>query len=594
VATASVGWRRQHQKGLGSVALLRIYSAGSTSERVLSEGRLTIGRAPANDLVLKDEAVSSRHAELTLGADGWVLRDLGSTNKTFLNGQEVNEAVRLSHGDHIRLGRETDLTFEDAPGAPQQAHEIQQELPPGSSMEFLQSLVGEEDTISGSGAGLSHSLVIDEVTESVDHQGSWELLCVDGARPAPRDELKTAIDFDPRRSWTIPPRPVARRPGESLAEAKLRLIQRVSEKLVRIFDPKQLVEEILSIVLEQTRADRGILCLFDEKSQPVPIATRGLAEGQPVRMSRTVLERMLRERSGVLISAHDDDPNSILRSMAEMQIHSTLCAPLWTGDRIIGFCSLDASRPGKAFSPEDLEMLLAVAHQAAVGIERGRLGQQVEKERKLSEYLSKYLDNNLVQQISDTKGDDPLAPAEREVTVLFSDIVSFTKLCEGLEPAQVAQFISEYLTAMTEVIFNHGGMVDKYIGDAVMALFGAPLADENSPANAIRAAVEMRERLRDIRLPGGRTTPLRARYGINTGRVVVGNIGSARRREYTAIGDAVNVAARLQTFARPNEICIDESTSSRAADQFALEEIGTIDVKNRAQPVVVFKVLRSK
>jgi adenylate cyclase len=147
---------------------------------------------------------------------------------------------------------------------------------------------------------------------------------------------------------------------------------------------------------------------------------------------------------------------------------------------------------------------------------------------------------------------------------------------------------------MTEIIFAHGGTIDKYIGDAVMALFGAPVSSEDSPAAAVRAALEMRERMREFQLPGGKGGVLRARFGINTGLVVVGNIGSARRTEYTALGDAVNVASRLQTFARPNEICIDEVTNAKTSGEFVVEEIGTIDVKNRAQGVAVYKVLRAK
>jgi adenylate cyclase len=210
-------------------------------------------------------------------------------------------------------------------------------------------------------------------------------------------------------------------------------------------------------------------------------------------------------------------------------------------------------------------------------------------------YLSKYLDNRIVERITQrADGEDPLAPAERVVTVLFSDIVSFTKMSEGLEPAQVGQFIRDYLTAMTEIIFAHGGTIDKYIGDAVMALFGAPMPSDNSVTDAIKAALEMRDRVRDLKPPGGQPGTLRVRFGINTGLVVVGNFGSARRTEYTAIGDAVNVASRLQTFARPNEICIDEETYAKTGGAFVVEEIGTVDVKNRAQPIAVFKVLRGK
>ena len=166
-----------------------------------------------------------------------------------------------------------------------------------------------------------------------------------------------------------------------------------------------------------------------------------------------------------------------------------------------------------------------------------------------------------------------------------------TKLSEGLPPTDVAAFVQQYLTAMTDIVFKYGGTIDKYIGDAIMALFGAPVTGEDDATAAVQAALEMRRTLPTITPPGASKTELRARFGINTGTVVVGMIGSKRRAEYTAIGDAVNVASRIQTFARPNEICIDEVTKSKVEARFVMEEIGMIDVKNRLQPLAVFKVL---
>ena len=467
----------------------------------------------------------------------------------------------------------------------------------------MQSLVGDAespDAPSEYGGGVLHSLVIDD-SDDDDVGPQLEYVRVDGPR-APRNTDTFLLKPNAGRAKTpaedIRSTHVIQPPVESLAEAKLRLIQRVSEKLVRIFDPKQLMDEIMSIVIDQSKADRGILCLLDENRQPVPIATRGLGDDEQVRFSRSVLKKLLADRAGVVIGQPDLTKSSggsnMLRSLVDMRVYSTICVPLWTGDNIIGILSLDSTTPGKLFTQEDLELLLAVVHQAAIGIERGRLSQLFENERQVRAYLSKYLDNRIVERISDQQtGEDPLAPAERVVTVLFSDIVSFTKMSEGLQPADLANFMKEYLSVMTEIIFAHGGTIDKYIGDAVMALFGVPVASEDSPAQAVRAALEMRERISDFQIPG-KSGALRVRFGINTGLVVVGNIGSSRRMEYTALGDAVNVASRLQTFARPNEICIDEVTQAKTNGLFNVEEIGTIDVKNRGQGITVFKVLRAK
>ena len=552
---------------------------------------VTIGRGASNAIPLADSACSSRHAQFVEDETGWRIEDRGSLNGTFVNDQRVQTA-RLGHGDRVQVGA-TELVFElDGASTPAPAAAA---LSGGSgySSSFLQSIVGDRDPDSETPGGIwGQSLLIDDDASDEASSSHFEVKPIDPAAPTSAQTM--ILSASARTKGRLESPLLRRRPNESLAEAKLRLIQGVSEKLVRIFDPKQMLDEILAIVIEQTGADRGLLCLLDDHRNPVPLAARGLGEGQQVRVSRTVLQTLLDRRSGVLIQQSAGAAN-ILRSLEEMNVCSTLCVPLWTGESIIGLLSLDSTRPTKVFTEDDLDLLLAVAHQAAIGIERGRLSQLVESEREARAYLSKYLDNRIVEQISRRgDGDDPLAPTERIVTVLFSDIVSFTKICEGLPPVQVAGFIREYLTTMTEIVFAHGGTIDKYIGDALMALFGAPMPSPDSAVSAVRAALEMRDRIREFRRPKPGGAALRVRVGINTGLVVVGNIGSTRRMEYTAIGDAVNVAARLQAFARPNEICIDETTLSQTGGAFQVEEIGTIDVRNRAEPISIFKVLAAR
>ena len=568
------------------MAVLKIVGASDVSHHLAGEV-VTIGRGAANAIALSDSACSSRHAQFLPDGAGWRIEDRGSLNGTYVNGERTQSA-RLANGDRIQLGS-TELIYESQDAGRDSSH----------ASSFLQSILAEDtESIRPAADLLGRSLMIDDAADE-NEETRFEMVAVDSAKlaAASRSSERSTLVLGPAVQKALAPEPSApaqRLPGESLAEVKLRLIQQVSEKLVRIFDPKTLMDEILTIVMRQTGANRGLLCLLNDERLPVPIAASGVEEGKPVRVSRTALNMVLERRSGVLIQ-QGIQAADMLRSLAEMQIYSTLCVPLWTGNDIVGILSLDSTQPTRLFTEEDLELLLAVAHQAAIGIERGRLSQMFEAERQVRGYLSKYLDNRIVEQIARrAAGADPLAPAERIVTVLFSDIVSFTKICEGLAPVEVAEFIGKYLTAMTEIVFAHGGTIDKYIGDALMALFGAPLPDEQSAVSAVRTALDMRDRIRDFPRPAGSKTPLRVRFGINTGSAVVGNIGSTRRLEYTAIGDAVNIAARLQTFARPNEICIDETTRQKIDGAFVVEEIGTIDVRNRSEPVAVFKVLRAK
>ncbi len=579
------------------MAYLKIYSESGEQLRQLNEDLLTIGRGSSNMVALLDQAASSKHAQIVRAGDRWRLEERGSLNGTFVNGVrlEPTHPHDLRDGDQIQIGA-TDIIF----GAP-----VEPSAPATGSAfltaqgsSFLQSFIGDDESAHDHSHQLLNSFIID-----------------DAADDAPRSEFRRPLaDFDPadtrpqylNRTYLVdadgrippphkPPERLKRRPGESLLEAKLRMIQRVGEMLVRIVEPKQLMEEILTIVIEQTGAERGILCLLDDNRQPVPIASRGLSEGDTVRVSRTVIRRVLEEGVGVLVDNNSSGSN-LMQSLADIQVTSAMCVPLWTGEKIEGLLSLDMRSTFHKFTDEDLELLTAVAHQAALCIHRLRFSQEVENQRLVRRKLCEYLDPQIVEVIAAHRGtDNPLAPTEREITVLFSDIVSFTKLSENMAPAQLATFIREYLSVMTDIVFKHGGTIDKYIGDAVMALFGAPIPSEDSAASAIRAALDMRDKLREIQLPADhKGAMLRARFGMNTGPVIVGNIGSSQRTEYTAIGDTVNVAQRLQAFARPNEICIDDVTHSKTTGAFLVEEIGAIEVKNRFQPLTVYKVLRAR
>ncbi len=529
---------------------LTFVSKGAPIALELTGELVTIGRADTNEVVLADLASSSRHAQVRRAADGWYVEDRGSRNHTFVNGCQV-ESHRLQDRDLIQIG-ESELTFL---GDPEYG-----------------LLIDDEEIADALGSSVLHARRVDEgAAQSLDLSRIVQSLR-DNRRAAPKT---TAEPLD----------------ALVLAEAKLLTLQRVSEKLVRATDPKRLNEEILQIVLEQTRADRGVLCLLNDQRQPVPIVAHGLQPGETVRFSRSVLKRLLDERCGLLISP-DASSAGAYATLDQMGVVSAMCVPLWTGEEIIGALLLESTRPEHVFSAEDLELMMVVAHQASIGIQRSRLTERVEEEQRVRKYLSQFLDHRVVERISQSGAtDDALAPREQQVTILFSDIVSFTKLSEGLPPTDVAAFVRQYLTVMTDIVFKHGGTIDKYIGDAIMALFGAPVIGEDDAAAAVQAALEMRRALPSIKPPGASTTELRARFGINTGTVVVGTIGSKRRAEYTAIGDAVNVAARIQTFARPNEICIDELTRAKVESRFVMEEIGMIDVKNRLQPLAVFKVL---
>lgn len=212
--------------------------------------------------------------------------------------------------------------------------------------------------------------------------------------------------------------------------------------------------------------------------------------------------------------------------------------------------------------------------------------------RLLRQMFGLYLAPTVIEQMVEQSEMPALGGETRELTVFFSDLAGFTSLSEGMSAENLVKILNDYLSAMTDVIERHGGFVDKYIGDAIVAVFGAPHHDLDHAGNAVVTAQECQHRLedlnRDMLIAHG--IELKQRIGINTGRVVVGNIGSTRRFNYTVMGDAVNLAARLEgaNKAYGSTILISDSTVARCERDIEFREIDRVRVVGRAEPVGLY------
>jgi adenylate cyclase len=188
---------------------------------------------------------------------------------------------------------------------------------------------------------------------------------------------------------------------------------------------------------------------------------------------------------------------------------------------------------------------------------------------------------------------DPLRGDRRRISVLFCDIRGFTTISEGLPPEKVVQLLNEYFERMVEVVFRNNGTLDKFIGDGMMVIFGAPEDDPYQEEHALKAAIEMQSELRGLAekwKPEGLN--LRIGIGINSGPAIVGNIGSSRRMEYTAIGDTVNLASRLESATKELGvgILISEYTHNALRGSFQFRNMGSVHVKGRLDPVLTYSV----
>ena len=217
------------------------------------------------------------------------------------------------------------------------------------------------------------------------------------------------------------------------------------------------------------------------------------------------------------------------------------------------------------------------------------------EKRFLRQSFALYLAPSVINQLVEAEEPPALGGETRDISILFSDIADFTAISESLAPEALVAVLNDYLSEMTDIIENHGGFVDKYIGDAIVAIFGAPLNDPDHAAAAIAAAIDCRQRLGEIQdrfqLPQNRR--LAARIGVNTGQALVGNIGSTRRFNYTVIGDAVNLAARLESGNKlfGTSVLLSGETAAQGGAGFDLREIDQVRVVGRREPVAIFEPL---
>jgi len=217
---------------------------------------------------------------------------------------------------------------------------------------------------------------------------------------------------------------------------------------------------------------------------------------------------------------------------------------------------------------------------------------QTQQERRR---LSQFFSPGVLREVVRHRDDGRLASSRRMVTVLFSDIRGFTSLSEKLPPEDVAEMLRDYLSAMTEIVFDHGGTVDKYIGDCVMALYNVPFEDPDHALKAVRTALDLQERTLEVsdRWEARLGAPLRNGVGINTGEAVVGTMGSRQRLEYTAIGDTVNLASRLEALTKDYNVPIlmSEHTHQLIQHEMHGRELGEVTVKGKTQAVRIYALL---
>jgi len=381
----------------------------------------------------------------------------------------------------------------------------------------------------------------------------------------------------------------------------LQISKNIAEKVNSILDFEILLNTILDLGIELTGAEKGFLMLKEKNSEDFSIRASINIENDESTLNNLTnifLEKVL---------PYLKDYNTIILDSTSVKskdnIKSILATKLKFRDSIIGYICLLNKYPlklgftentGQNFNEHDNHLLEITAIHAAIAINNVRLYEKVEYETNIRNNLSRYLPKNTVLKLMNKEVNLSMAGELQDCSILFSDICGFTALSEKLQPQQVVSFLNEYLTIMTKVIFLYNGSIDKFIGDGIMAVFGAPVSTPNHAMEATLAALEMQKQIPQLKEKFKQEFGMdnfNIRIGINTGQVVYGNVGSPQRFDFTVIGDSVNVAARMESNAPKGGILVSFSTYQNIKSYVNTKALGAIMVKGKRDPVKIYEVL---
>ena len=512
----------------------------------------SFGRAEENTIVLLADEISRNHAKIRLQGGQTILNDLKSMNGTYVNRQRVVERV-LADQDEVWFGSKCRAIFHDDPKEAKQRRKAES------------SLAGEVDKIRQE---------MDEVTASMTM-----------IAPSQSEQTTQIADVELGKMQR--------------AFRRLNALYKATQLIASDFDVQKRVTQVLDLTMEVTHADRGFLMMKEEGSDKllVKVAREMGQELSSSSPSMGVAEHAALDGEPLLMADSGSDARfSGRESIIAQKITSAMCVPLKVENRILGAIYVDSQKSGMQFTEEDLELFQTLANQSAMAIENVRLYEKMLEAEKKRANFSRFLSPAVVEHLMSEDREVELGGEKRPVTIMFCDIRGFTPLSEGLSPERLVEFLNEHFTAMTKIVFQHGGTLDKYIGDEVMALFGAPFTSQDDRALAVRAGLAMQERnkiLNEGRKKRG-FPPFEIGIGINTGEVFTGYIGSPERLDYSVIGDHVNIAARLCSVAGPGKVIIGEQTYEAIKDVIDVRSAGTPMLKGKSESVNAYEVLGFK
>ncbi|CAK0768759.1 adenylate cyclase [Gammaproteobacteria bacterium] len=514
---------------------------------VADKDEFIIGRFPDCDLQLSYSGISRYHCRLLKMANGdWEIEDRGSKNGTILNNKLIKSKEKLKQGDAIKLDNITISVSVTTPAA------------------FL----NPDMTLIGSVEAFQKQW-IEAKTKKLEMKSGQESL----------NNYNTAID---RLQYLVEIAKLL-----SSAESIEEIFARVKEIILR--ELPMLDRLALLVDVE----GNGNLKLMDATLKGV--ATKNKLSSDLSWISKTIVEMVFTKK--VAIKTADAQADSRFEggmTIVSKGIRSALAVPLLDKNQIFGILYGDAlishdnwQRGGD----EDLSFFSAVGNLLASSVQRWLLSRKLRGEEIMRQRLERYHSPAIVQQLLKSGlSDGRLTPIEADISIMFADIVGFTALSERLSPAKIAKLLNNLFEEMLREIFKVGGTLDKFIGDCIMAFFGAPEPQDDHAERAVIAAKRMLDRLRVLNENNTLGENIQLRISINSGKAVVGDVGSSQRVDYTVLGPTINLAARMEAICPPGHCVISENTYKLLRSDFELELMGEHRFKGISRMILVYKI----
>jgi len=554
---------------------IRILNGPNRNQQYVLRGGEVCGRDPTCQIQIFSPGVSRRHFQFLVEPGGVIVADMGSANGTYVNNVRITR-YNLAHADMVTVG--------------------------GIQLQFF------ADDAAPVASGAAGGLDADGMFGAPTQMGVAPPVAPPPSGVVMRedDEEDSEVDFTLDASMVFSAGAVDTKGDTTVAlkslQQRMKIFYDVSSSLGSISEQAELLDMIMTKLFEAfPQCGRGFILLGDsiDDLKPAVIKTRDPADAEEdIPISRSIAGKVYGEKQAILSQNAMEDDRFVNEgggglSILNFQILSMMCAPLLFQDQPLGLVQLDTKDRVHKFTPDDLKLLTGISAQAAIFVKNMRLFDMVEKEASARTNMQRYFSPDLAEKVM--AGEIDLKPGGdmKTGTVFFSDIIGFTAMSETLTPLEVITKINRYFKIMVDIIFKYHGYIDKFGGDAIMSVWGVPVAIRDESLLAVTAAVEMQNALylfnRELTEEGH--PDIQMGIGLNSGNFIAGNLGSERRMEYTVIGSNVNLAQRVESKAGRGNVFISPSVYERCGDgKLIVSALQPVMVKGIADPITIYSI----